>query len=134
MRINTVEEEMRYDTPFFAVEAGRPVQVVLHNEDLMPHNFVIVENGKHMDIGNAALTLPPDRLDGKGRAYLPKDFPIRDATKLLEPGQKEKLQIPAINEEGEHEYVCTFPGHAAIMWGKLIVTKDVDAYLAAHPQ
>ncbi|MEO1973650.1 MAG: azurin, partial [Pirellulaceae bacterium] len=27
--IHTVEEEMRYDTPFFAVEAGRPVQVVL---------------------------------------------------------------------------------------------------------
>jgi hypothetical protein len=29
VRINTVHEEMRYDTPYFAVEAGRPVQIVL---------------------------------------------------------------------------------------------------------
>ena len=38
--IHTVEEEMRYDTAYFAVEAGRPVQVVLKNEDIMPHNLV----------------------------------------------------------------------------------------------
>ncbi len=132
--VKTVREQLKYDTPRLVVEAGKPFEIIFENSDAMPHNFVIVENGKHMDIGNAALTMPPDRLDGKGRAYLPKDFPIRDATKLMEPGQKEKLQIPAINEEGEHEYVCTFPGHSAIMWGKLIVTKDVDAYLAAHPQ
>ncbi len=31
VRIRTVEEEMRYDLPYFAVEAGRPVQVVLIN-------------------------------------------------------------------------------------------------------
>ena len=39
----------------------------------------------------------------------------------------------APKEEGEYEYVCTLPGHYVLMWGKLIVTKDVDAYLAAHP-
>lgn len=45
VRIHTVEEEMRYDVPYFAVEAGRPVQVVLQNEDLMPHNLVITVPG-----------------------------------------------------------------------------------------
>ena len=34
---------------------------------------------------------------------------------------------------GEYEYVCTYPGHWEMMWGKLVVTKDVDAYLQAHP-
>ena len=36
-------------------------------------------------------------------------------------------------EPGEYEFVCTYPGHYLIMWGKLIVTKDVDAYLQANP-
>ena len=30
--------------------------------------------------------------------------------------------------------LCTYPGHYMIMWGQLIVTKDVDAYLQTHPQ
>jgi hypothetical protein len=25
--------------------------------------------------------------------------------------------------------VCTFPGHWTVMWGKLIVTDDIDAWL-----
>jgi azurin len=37
-------------------------------------------------------------------------------------------------EPGDYEYVCTFPGHYVIMWGKLVVTKDVDAYLQANPK
>ncbi len=45
VRIRTVEEEMRYDLPYFAVEAGRPVQVILENHDLMPHNLVITVPG-----------------------------------------------------------------------------------------
>ena len=32
---------MRYDIPYFAVEAGESVQIVLENHDLMPHNLVI---------------------------------------------------------------------------------------------
>ena len=36
--------------------------------------------------------------------------------------------------EGTYPYVCTFPGHWAVMKGELIVTKDVKAYLTAHPE
>jgi len=51
----------------------------------------------------------------------------------VEPGQKETLKFIAPNEPGDYEYVCTFPGHFMVMWGKLAVVKDVDAYLQAHP-
>jgi hypothetical protein len=37
--------------------------------------------------------------------------------------------VKGIKEPGEYEYVCTYPGHWEQMWGKLVVTKDVDAYL-----
>jgi len=131
--VKTVREQMRYDTPRLVVEAGKPFQIIVQNEDAMPHNFVVVKAGSREKVGNAAMTLPPTKLDGQGRAYIPSSPDILAATKLLEPGQKQTLQLTAPKEEGEEEYVCTFPGHWMIMWGKLVVTKDVDAYLQAHP-
>ncbi len=132
--IKTVREQLRYDTNRIVVEQGKPFEIVFENSDVMPHNLVIVEPGKHLEIGTAAMTMGPDKKDKKGRQYLPDKFPFIDATHMLEPGQKEKLQVKAPSKEGEYEYVCTFPGHAVIMNGKLIVTKDVDAYLEANPQ
>ena len=41
--------------------------------------------------------------------------------------------MTAPRSAAEYEYVCTYPGHWEMMWGKLIVTKDVDAYLQSHP-
>ncbi len=131
--IKTVREQMRYDTPRIVVEAGKPFEIILQNMDAMGHNLVVVKPGTKEKIGTASATMTPDKLDSEGRAFLPKSSDIIAATKLVEPDQKVSLKLTAPTEEGEYEYVCTVPGHFAIMNGKLIVTKDVDAYLAAHP-
>ena len=131
--IKTIREQMRYDTPRIVVEAGKPFEIILQNMDAMGHNLVVVKPGMKEKIGTASATMTPDKLDGEGRAFLPKSPDIIAATKLVEPDQKVSLKLTAPTEEGEYEYVCTVPGHFAIMNGKLIVTKDVDAYLAAHP-
>ena len=131
--VKTVLEQMRYDTPRIVVEAGKPFEIILENLDAMGHNFVIVKPGAKEKVGTASATMTPDKLDGQGRAFLPNLPEILAATKVVEPGQKETLKFTAPNEEGDYEYVCTLPGHFAIMNGKLIVTKDVDAYLQAHP-
>jgi azurin len=132
--IHTVREQMRYDTPRLVVEAGRPFEIIVENDDFMPHNFVIVKPGTREKVGNAAATMKPEELDSEGRAYIPKTDDILAATKLLETHQKQNLKLTAPSTEGDHEYVCTFPGHFQVMWGQLIVTKDVDAYLQAHPE
>ncbi|HYF37167.1 MAG TPA: plastocyanin/azurin family copper-binding protein, partial [Prosthecobacter sp.] len=124
--VHTVHEQLRYDTTKLTVQAGKPFEVVFENDDVMPHNFVIVPPGKHMEIGNAAMTMTPDKLDKQGRAFIPAahERSIIAATKLLEPGQRETLKVKAPNKPGDYEFVCTFPGHALIMWGTLSVTKD----------
>jgi len=131
--IRTVREQMRYDTPRLVVEPGKAFEIILENSDFMPHNLVVVKPGAREKIGNASATMTPDALDGRGRAFVPNTPDVIAATKLLESGQRATLSMTAPNEEGECEYVCTYPGHWMVMWGQLIVTKDPEAYLQAHP-
>ena len=133
--IKTVREQLRYDTARLVVEAGKPFEVIFENPDAMPHNLVFVMPGTMQDVATAVQTQAPDKLDGKGRAYVPASDPrILDATKLVEAGKGETLHLTAPTKEDTYQYVCTFPGLWAIMKGELIVTKDVKAYLAAHPE
>ena len=49
--VNTVREQMRYDTPRLVVEAGKPFEVIFQNGDFMPHNFVVVNPGTRPKVG-----------------------------------------------------------------------------------
>ena len=131
--VTTLREQMKYDVDRLVVEAGKPVEVIFENTDFMPHNFVVVNPGKREDVGKKTLDMTPDQLDKEGRPYVPNTKDVLAGTKLLENGQKQTLKFIAPKAEGEYEYVCTFPGHWEVMFGKLIVTKDVDAYLQANP-
>src|SRR5262249_33834693 len=103
------------------------------NADFMPHNLVVVEPNTREKVGLAANAMKPDELDGEKRPYLPKLPGILGATHLLATGERETLKLTAPEKTGDCEYVCTFPGHYQVMWGRLVVTKDVEAYLAANP-
>ena len=122
--IKTVRELMKYDTPRWVVEAGKPLEIVLTNEDMMPHNLVLVTPGARQEVAIAAQTMKPDEFDAQGRSFVPKSDKILGATKLVNPGKSERLMITVPTTEGQYEYVCTFPGHWTIMWGTLVVTKD----------
>ena len=132
--IRAVREQMRYDTPRIVVETGKAVEIIFENADFMPHNLAIVRPGTREKVGLAASLMKPDQLDGRGRAYIPDTTDVMSATKLIESGQRVVLSITVPNEEAEMEYVCTFPGHHQLMWGRFVVTRDVDAYLQAHPE
>jgi azurin len=129
--IKSVREQMRYDTNQIVVQAGKPFEIIFENIDVMPHNLVVVKPGTREAIGNAANVMPPtpDRL---GRAYVPASDDVIAATKMLEPGQKQKLFIQAPRTPGNYEFVCTFPGHWLIMWGTLVVAEDPETWLQQH--
>ncbi|MGE0757567.1 MAG: PVC-type heme-binding CxxCH protein [Pirellulaceae bacterium] len=129
VRIKTVHEEMRYDTPHFAVEAGRPAQLVLQNEDLMPHNLVITQPGKLRDVAMAASDMPPQP-DAQGRTFVPPSSDVLFATPLVEPHKQTVLTFEAPHEPGQYPYVCTFPNHWMRMYGVMVVVPDLDAWLA----
>lgn len=132
--IRTVREQMRFDTPRLVVEAGKPFEILFENADFMPHNLLIVRPGTRDRVGTMAAVMRPDDLDAAGRAFVPSLDAVLAGTKMLVAGERETLKLTAPVEEGEYEYVCTFPGHHQVMWGWLIVTKDVDGYLERHPE
>ena len=128
VRIKTVEEEMRYDTAYFAVEAGRPVQILLDNEDLMPHNLVVTEPGQLRFVAARGLEVGP--AGSEGQAYVSNDPQVLFATDLVDANASERLTFTAPSEPGEYPYVCTFPRHWMRMYGVMVVVPDLDAWLA----
>jgi len=129
--LRAIPEQMLYDKSLIVVEAGKPVEIILINDDAMPHNLVITVPGAIEEIGNAAEKMPPEP-DAQGRHYTPDSPKVLHASKLVDPGQQTKLSFTAPTEPGDYQYVCTFPGHWRRMNGTLAVVKDVDAYLASH--
>ncbi|MCZ6794398.1 MAG: plastocyanin/azurin family copper-binding protein [Planctomycetota bacterium] len=127
VRIRTVAEEMRYDTPYFAVQAGRPVQVILENEDLMPHNLVVVVPGALKEVAELGLAAGPTGYQGK--EYVPESDKVLYATNMVQSGKQERLTFTAPSEPGEFPYVCTFPRHWMRMYGVMVVVDDLDVWL-----
>jgi azurin len=136
--IKTVREQMRYDLTRIVVEAGKPFEIIFENDDMMPHNLVVVQPGAREEIGTLADKMQPTALDRQGRAFIPSGrnvgAKILAATKLLEPDQKETLKLTAPARTGDYEYVCTFPEHWKVMFGQLLVVRDKEALLQASAQ
>lgn len=129
--VRTIPEQMLYDKTLIVVEAGKPVAIMLINDDAMPHNLVVVTPGAMEEIGTVAEKMPPEP-DAQGRHYTPDSPKVLHASKLVEPGQQTKLSFIAPEVPGDYQYVCTFPGHWRRMNGTLAVVQDVEAYLATH--
>jgi putative heme-binding domain-containing protein len=139
IRVGTLFERMSYDKDVIAVRAGKPVEFVFENSDLMPHNFVIAQPGSLEEIGLEA-EATAQQPSAAARHYVPQSPKILLASTLLQPRASEKLSFTAPNEPGVYPYVCTYPGHWRRMYGALYVVEDLDAYLenpesylAAHP-
>ncbi|MBB76467.1 MAG: hypothetical protein CMJ75_18335 [Planctomycetaceae bacterium] len=130
--IRTVEEEMRYDINYFAVEAGRPVQIVLDNQDLMPHNLVITSNGALKEVAQLGLIQGPAP-GFQGKPYVPQSPKVLFATGMVGSQQRQRLTFDAPSQPGEYPFVCTFPRHWMRMYGVMVVVEDLDDWLA-NPQ
>ena len=120
----TGNDTMQFDVKNFNVKAGEKVKLTLKNVGQVPkiamgHNLVLLKKGitaigfgqKALGAGANATNALPDSLKGE----------VIAATKLLGPGESETIEFTAPKEAGSYEYVCTFPGHFALMRGTMSV-------------
>lgn len=120
----TGNDAMQFDVKSFEANVQQSLRLTFKNIGSMPkiamgHNLVILKK----DI--SAITFGQKVLASGGSATnpLPKSLlgDVIASTRLLGPGESEVVIFKAPNETGEYEYVCTFPGHFAMMRGKMIV-------------
>jgi uncharacterized cupredoxin-like copper-binding protein len=129
VRIETIIEEMSFDRWWFAVEAGKPVQLVFTNREAMPHNMVIGMPGSLQEIGNAGAAVPLPT-DPTVKPFVP-DIPlVLQATNLLKEGETARLNFLAPKTPGEYVFLCTFPGHWVRMYGVMLVVDDLETWEA----
>jgi putative heme-binding domain-containing protein len=129
IRVGTLFDQMSFDKERLTVQAGKPVEFVFENTDIMPHNFVIVSPGNLQKVGDAAeaFALTPG---AAGKQYVPDMAAgvVLLKSKLLQTRQSEQLKFTAPKEPGIYPYVCTYPGHWRRMHGALYVVPDLEAY------
>jgi azurin len=127
VRLSTVFEQVAFDTRWFVVEAGRPVQIVFFNPDAMPHNVVIGTPGSLEAIGTAGGAMPlPD--DPSTKPFVPDMPEVLAATELINQDETARLSFTAPDEPGDYVFVCTFPGHWVRMYGVMKVVADLAVW------
>ena len=115
----TANDTMQFNSKAFEVPAGEEVTMVFKNLGKLPkaamgHNVVILKPGSNVaSFATAAVAAAANE-------YLPTDDTnkalIVAATKLLGPGEEDTIKF-TLPEAGAYPFVCSFPGHFALMQG-----------------
>ena len=115
--IKTLQGQMRYDVADIAVAPGAQVKIVFENTDDMPHNMVFFQPGTDVvAVSNKQMEKPEEALK---RNWLPEDPRMWLHSQMVNPKQKEDIVFKAPDKPGVYPFVCTFPGHALAMQGRL---------------
>ncbi len=120
--IRPVGEEMKYAIDTLGAAAGSELTLILENTATLPtmvHNIVILTSNNDEDVnrvGMAAITA------GEANGYLPEDDAILAATPMAQPGETVRVTFTVPSVPGTYRFICTYPGHYALMQGFLVVT------------
>jgi azurin len=116
----TGNDQMQYDKQTLTVPAScKEVTVTLHHAGMLPretmgHNWVLVSAADFNTVANAGL--------GAGLAndyVVPGDKRVLAHTKTIGGGQSTSVTFSTsiLKPGGDYRYLCTFPGHNALMRG-----------------
>ena len=117
-----VSDAMLYSHNRFTVQAGQKVRLTLKHtgtlpKEVMGHNIIILQAG--VDLGQFAGLAQGA---GPDKGYFPegKDDQVVAKSELIGGGKTTVVEFTAPGE-GEYDFFCSFPGHWAVMKGKMAV-------------
>ncbi len=110
---------LKFDQTLLTTKAGTRIRLIFRNTDDMLHNFVLCAPGKGQDVGNAALALG---VEGTAKNYVPDSADVLFHTAITQPETSDTIYFIAPTTPGDYDFICSFPGHSAIMKGILRVT------------
>ena len=113
-------DQMQYSTNELRAKVGEITLTLKHvgqmEKAVMGHNLIILKSGTDVNAFGAKAA------EAKDNDYIPtsEEASIIAHTKLLGGGESYTITF-SITEPGTYDYICSFPGHLALMKGKLIV-------------
>lgn len=125
---NTVKEitikggdDMKFDVTSINATAGQTIKLTLTHSGKLPkasmgHNLVILKSGVNVE------EFATKAMAARDNDYIPASASgdIVAHTSLVGGGESSTIEFTA-PDRGVYEFICTFPGHSAMMKGKLIV-------------
>lgn len=116
----TANDNMKFDKRKIRVHSGQKVKLTFKHigkmdKQIMGHNFVLLKKGVHL------VTFGIEASKARKTEYIPAGTDdVIAYTKLLGGGETDVIEFDA-PEKGTYEFLCSFPGHYAMMKGKFIV-------------
>mgnify|MGYP006195949683 FL=1 len=112
------DDQMKFDVTQIKVKAGEKIKLTLNHKgklgkEYMGHNFVLLEKGTNVT------TFSQAAMQAKATGYIPSKGVIAH-TKLIGGGESTTIEFTA-PQKGTYDFICSFPGHYAMMKGKFIV-------------
>jgi azurin len=105
--------------------AGAPVRLTFYNTAKyvsQEHNWVLVEPGTAAAVEKAA------EAAGEANGFVPRGDPrVLAATPMCGKGQHVSIEFIAPTAPGNYPFLCTNPGHGAVMHGVLVVTPGLTS-------
>lgn len=118
-------DQMQFNKKELEIKAGTNVKLVLKHTGKLPkvamgHNFVLLAKGTNLMTWAAGAAKPELREND----FIPKEADAKKAvlahTKVIGGGEETSITF-SVKEAGDYEFLCSFPGHFALMKGKLTV-------------
>lgn len=113
-------DQMRFDKNELRVKSGQTVRLTLNHtgqmaENVMGHNFVLLEEGTDVsEFGQEAAR-------AQDNEYIPANSEdVIANTEMIGGGESTTIEFEA-PAAGTYVFICSFPGHYALMQGKFIV-------------
>lgn len=119
------DDRMQFDQKEITVSAAcKTINIELEHTGKLPaaamgHNVVVAATADVQAINAAGAKA------GAAAGYLPAgDAKVLGATDMIGGGASTKASFPGskLKAGGDYTFFCSFPGHAALMKGKLVVT------------
>ena len=115
-QITTNGDQLKFSMSSLSARTGAKVVLNFNNgANVQQHNWVLVPTGTKDEIAAAGM------MAGPASGWVPEDARIIAQTALLGPGESGEVHFTA-PAAGTYQFVCTFPGHGAAMFGTFEVT------------
>lgn len=116
----TGNDQMKFDKNEIRVKAGQTVRLTLEHvgtmeKNVMGHNFVLLTQGTDIN------QFGQEAVNAADNDYIPQNSDkVIANTKMLGGGESTTIEFEA-PAAGTYDFICSFPGHYAVMRGKFIV-------------